>query len=141
MTFIMLDVSQVLMVYHFMPDTGEFIGRNNIFIPANTGLPAYCTTIKPPTVPDGSNVMWNGWAWVVDIQVGMNKEFENAIFERNELLSEASIILAPLQDAVDLNIATEEEIARLNAWKKYRVLLNRIDTSTAPNISWPEKPY
>ncbi|EKK0235785.1 tail fiber assembly protein, partial [Escherichia coli] len=25
-------------------------------------------------------------------------------------------------------------------WKKYRVLLNRIDTSTAPDIVWPEIP-
>ncbi len=26
------------------------------------------------------------------------------------------------------------------AWKKYRVLLNRVDTSTAPDIEWPEEP-
>ncbi|EOZ2641109.1 tail fiber assembly protein, partial [Escherichia coli] len=26
------------------------------------------------------------------------------------------------------------------AWKKYRVLLNRIDTSTAPDIDWPTIP-
>ncbi|ELW5865089.1 tail fiber assembly protein, partial [Escherichia coli] len=25
-------------------------------------------------------------------------------------------------------------------WKKYRVLLNRVDTSTAPDIEWPVKP-
>ncbi|WP_208907139.1 tail fiber assembly protein, partial [Enterobacter cloacae] len=25
-------------------------------------------------------------------------------------------------------------------WKKYRVLLNRVDTSKAPDIEWPEKP-
>ncbi|MXE05818.1 tail fiber assembly protein, partial [Escherichia coli] len=29
---------------------------------------------------------------------------------------------------------------KLAAWKKYRVLLNRIDTSTAPDIVWPEIP-
>ncbi|MDI0552840.1 tail fiber assembly protein, partial [Escherichia coli] len=48
--------------------------------------------------------------------------------------------IAPLQDAVDLEIATEEETSLLEAWKKYRVLLNRIDTSTAPDIEWPEIP-
>ncbi|MDT4620715.1 tail fiber assembly protein, partial [Escherichia coli] len=47
---------------------------------------------------------------------------------------------APLQDAVDLEIATEEETLLLEAWKKYRVLLNRVDTSTAPDIEWPEEP-
>ncbi len=38
------------------------------------------------------------------------------------------------QDAADLEIATEEETSLLEAWKKYRVLLNRVDTSTAPDI-------
>ncbi|EEO0299967.1 tail fiber assembly protein, partial [Salmonella enterica] len=44
---------------------------------------------------------------------------------------------APLQDAVDLEEATDEEKARLNAWKKYRVLVNRVDTSKP---EWPEAP-
>ncbi|ELJ6731449.1 tail fiber assembly protein, partial [Escherichia coli] len=28
----------------------------------------------------------------------------------------------------------------LEAWKKYRVLLNRVDTSVAPDIEWPAAP-
>ncbi|MEE7406260.1 tail fiber assembly protein, partial [Escherichia coli] len=48
--------------------------------------------------------------------------------------------IAPLQDAADLEIATEEENSLLEAWKKYRVLLNRVDTSTAPDIEWPTWP-
>ncbi|EFC5427862.1 tail fiber assembly protein, partial [Escherichia coli] len=28
----------------------------------------------------------------------------------------------------------------LAAWKKYRVLLNRVDTSLAPEIEWPQQP-
>ena len=52
----------------------------------------------------------------------------------------ASEHIAPLQDAVDLEIATEEETSLLEAWKKYRVLLNRVDTSTAPDIEWPTNP-
>ena len=45
-----------------------------------------------------------------------------------------------IQDAADLEIATEEETSLLEAWKKYRVLLNRVDTSTAPDIEWPAIP-
>lgn len=41
------------------------------------------------------------------------------------------------QDAVDAGIATEEETAALSEWKKYRVLLMRVDTS---NPDWPEMP-
>ncbi|HFG0111130.1 TPA: tail fiber assembly protein, partial [Escherichia coli] len=45
-----------------------------------------------------------------------------------------------VQTVVELEIATEEEKALLAAWKKYRVLLNRVDTSTAPDIEWPTVP-
>ncbi|MCW6599421.1 tail fiber assembly protein, partial [Yersinia ruckeri] len=44
------------------------------------------------------------------------------------------------QDAVDTGIATKEEAASLAEWKKYRILLMRVDTSTAPDIEWPLKP-
>ncbi|HGI5213693.1 tail fiber assembly protein [Providencia sp. PROV033] len=60
--------------------------------------------------------------------------------QKQSLLVEANNVLVPLQDAVDLGMATDEEIALLKEWKKYRVLLNRIDTSTSPDIDWPQKP-
>ncbi|MEY0321359.1 tail fiber assembly protein, partial [Providencia stuartii] len=60
--------------------------------------------------------------------------------QKQSLLAEANSAIAPLQDAIDLGMATEAETAALQEWKKYRVLLNRVDTSTAPNIDWPEKP-
>ncbi|MEY0594852.1 tail fiber assembly protein [Providencia manganoxydans] len=60
--------------------------------------------------------------------------------KKQSLLAEANNVIAPLQDAVDLGMATDEEKASLQEWKKYRVLLNRVDTPTAPNIEWPEKP-
>lgn len=41
------------------------------------------------------------------------------------------------QDAVDAGIATEEETAALSEWKKYRVMLMRVDTS---NPDWPTPP-
>ncbi|MEY0289881.1 tail fiber assembly protein, partial [Providencia rettgeri] len=41
---------------------------------------------------------------------------------------------------VQNSMATDEEKAQLIAWKKYRVLLNRVDTSLALDIDWPEKP-
>lgn len=60
--------------------------------------------------------------------------------QRRTLIAEATIAIAPLQDAIELDEATREEAAQLTAWKKYRVLLNRIDISDAPDIVWPEKP-
>lgn len=60
--------------------------------------------------------------------------------KRAELMGIANQKIAPLQDAVDLDMATNEERALLTGWKKYRVELNRIDTNAAPDIDWPEVP-
>lgn len=60
--------------------------------------------------------------------------------KRAELMGIANQKIAPLQDAVDLDMATNEERALLMGWKKYRVELNRIDTNAAPDIDWPEVP-
>ncbi|WP_407221422.1 tail fiber assembly protein [Escherichia coli] len=90
--------------------------------------------------PEGEFQKWNGTArgegygsrkTVPDPGGGRNK---------NSLMQVASEHIAPLQDAVDLEIATEKETLLLEARKKYRVLLNRVDTSTAPDIEWPAVP-
>ncbi|WP_387466796.1 tail fiber assembly protein [Photorhabdus sp. RM323S] len=65
---------------------------------------------------------------------------QQAEAQKQRLMSKANKQLAPLQDAVDLNIATEAEKAALLAWKEHRVMLNRIDISHAPDIEWPEQP-
>ncbi|AVG38550.1 tail fiber assembly protein [Achromobacter insolitus] len=67
---------------------------------------------------------------------------EEAFAQRDALLREAAVHIAPLQDADDLEIATPEERAALLAWKQYRVALNRIDQQpTFPQaIDWPQPP-
>ena len=57
--------------------------------------------------------------------------------QRSALMAQANNFIAPLQDAVDLDIATDEESTALSEWKKYRVLLMRVDT-TKP--VWPTSP-
>lgn len=70
----------------------------------------------------------------------LEQVIQDADQQKNSLMEEANIALLPLQDAADLGIATESESALLVKWKKYRVLLNRTDTSKAPEVEWPEKP-
>jgi len=50
--------------------------------------------------------------------------------------------IAPLQDAVDLDEATDAEVALLKEWKRYRVALNRLpDQEGYPtDIDWPAPP-
>ncbi|EMB2428711.1 tail fiber assembly protein [Escherichia coli] len=64
----------------------------------------------------------------------------NNVSTKSNLMAEATNTVAILQDAVDLGMATDDETKLLLAWKKYRVLLMRVDTSTAPDIEWPTPP-
>ncbi|MEQ2027877.1 tail fiber assembly protein [Xenorhabdus szentirmaii] len=65
---------------------------------------------------------------------------EQAESQKQYLMSQATKSIAPLQYAVDLEMATDGERAALTAWKKYCVLLNRVDCSAAPDIDWPKAP-
>lgn len=74
------------------------------------------------------------------VVTGGKEAVANAEFDKAWRLSFAASVIAPLQDAVDIGEATKEEAVLLLAWKKYRVQLNRVDTSKAPAVEWPEKP-
>lgn len=69
-----------------------------------------------------------------------NELIVNAEQHKKSLLSIAENQIATLQDAVDLNMANEEEARLLVDWRKYRVLLNRISPQEPDTIVWPEQP-
>jgi len=68
----------------------------------------------------------------------LNTEAKLAILAAR--LRDASIQIQTLQDAVDLDIATDEEKSSLVEWKRYRVLLSRVDPETQPPEEWPQQP-
>ncbi len=99
-------------------------------------IPDGYTTLKPTSEFDS----WNGEKWVLDTEKQHQHDIDVAISQKKQLLSEVNEQISYLQDAVDTEIATDEEKALYAAWKKYRALLNRIDFGAAPEIEWPEKP-
>ena len=99
-------------------------------------LPDNCVTVAPPS----EFVKWTGSEWVQDAVAEKGYNVSIATAQKANLLMQATSEISPLQDAVDLEMATEEESAKLLAWKKYRVLLNRIDVDDAPDIDWPAQP-
>ncbi|QBJ32335.1 tail fiber assembly protein [Hafnia alvei] len=182
---------QTLTVYNLSSDTCELIGSGDCFVPANTGLPAYCTNLKPPkekagfvvvfdadagtwqyiadhrgetrwntqnrqmqvisalgVVPENTTDkaptsdfdVWDGAEWVRDEQAENDFYIEAAVRELKERMSVATNTINTLQDAVDLEMATDDEKDLLTVWRTYRVLLNRINTALAPAIDWPEVP-
>lgn len=65
-----------------------------------------------------------------------------AYAERDRLMAIATARIAPLQDAVDLDDASDEEVALLKKWKQYRIALNRVQSQEGfpPNVTWPVSP-
>ena len=67
------------------------------------------------------------------------QNIESVSAMKQRLIDEATLNISILQDAIDMEMATDDEKASLSSWKKYRVLLNRVDAS-GKNISWPSMP-
>lgn len=74
----------------------------------------------------------------------LNKPTKEQVIANNEatiksLTQEATLEIDTLQDAVDLDMAEEGDADKLKKWRKYRVLLSRVDTSVE-NMELPKKP-
>ncbi|MBW3216346.1 tail fiber assembly protein [Salmonella enterica subsp. enterica serovar Javiana] len=106
---------------------------NQMYISDPGPLPENVTSVSP----DGEYQKWDGKAWVKDEAAETAARLREAEGTKNRLLQMAAEKIAPLQDAVDLEIATDDGKARLDDRKKYRVRGKRVDTS---NPAWPEKP-
>ena len=58
---------------------------------------------------------------------------------RDRLLNAVALQVAPLQDAADLGVATDDEATHLKLWKEYRIALSRVDL-TQESPAWPSAP-
>lgn len=92
-------------------------------------------------LPEQPDVNYN---YSVGVFIAPVTEAENAVLiASNRLAAEldkANRTIAPLQDAVDIGIAIDEELARLAQWKRFRVILSRIDVNKPEEIEWPKRP-
>ncbi|MBD2816481.1 tail fiber assembly protein [Xenorhabdus sp. Flor] len=120
--------------------------RGETVYSTETGIAQLITTLgdyPPGTTPSAPTTpfdKWEGKGWVTDNQALKADHIRWAEREKRHLLNVAKEKIDIYQDAIDLGMATEEEKAALTIWRKYRVLLNRVDCTTAPNIDWPEPP-
>lgn len=139
------------LVKKFSADTLKIIFDDNSIIrmasyDASTLWAEGQSVAEVDVIPDGFNadILRERWVFdgkkITDRVYTSTERVEQATVTRENLQAEAALIIAPLQDAVDIDEATDEERANLTAWKKYRVALNRLDLSAAPDITWPEAP-
>ncbi|GIP88333.1 phage tail fiber assembly protein [Escherichia coli] len=128
--------------WEYMPDhRGEIIystetgEAKEITVPGN--YPENTTTIAPLTPYD----TWDGEKWVTDTEAQHNAAVEAAEAQRQSLIDAAmasiSLIQLKLQAGRKL---TQTENTRLNAVLDYIDVVTTTDTSTAPDVIWPELP-
>ncbi|MER2474535.1 tail fiber assembly protein [Photorhabdus laumondii] len=99
-------------------------------------LPETLTCKQPNTDFD----KWDGEKWVTDIEAQKNSQIEQAEQHRVTLRQQADEAMTLLQYAIETEMASDTEKALLLAWKKYVVLLSRVDTSMVSDIDWPQIP-
>ncbi|WP_167405343.1 tail fiber assembly protein [Photorhabdus bodei] len=99
-------------------------------------LPESLTFKQPVTDFD----KWDGKQWVTDKYIIKDSQIKYAEKQQVALLRQANETVTLLQHGVDTELASEKEKLLLIDWKKYLVLLSRVDISSAPDISWPEQP-
>lgn len=112
-----------------------------------------------PMIPDGYSVadskflpkdFTNNMTFIYDEKTGKVKTREYSVEEvkvqvdkkKASLMEQILTTINPLQFAVDLDMATEEEQVRLKSLQKYVVMLNRVSLQdTYPTgVVWPDLP-
>ncbi|ELI8201573.1 tail fiber assembly protein [Yersinia enterocolitica] len=100
------------------------------FLPENT----------TPLAPTSQFDRWNGTQWIKDTDAEKQYYLTEARQMKSILLEEAKTQIEILKDSIEFDIATPTAESELVAWRKYRVQLNQLDISAAPDIDWPEQP-
>ncbi|HDQ1189276.1 tail fiber assembly protein [Escherichia coli] len=94
-----------------------------------------------PTAPSTPYDKWDGEKWVTDTEAQHGAAVDAAEAQRQSLIDAAmssiSLIQLKLQAGRKL---TQAETTRLNAVLDYIDALDATDTSTAPDVVWPELP-
>ncbi|MFJ3345220.1 tail fiber assembly protein [Enterobacter bugandensis] len=119
-------------IVHFSYDASAIFPVNQIVV-----------EIAPENIPEeftaaGEKALGGAFLFVDGEITAAPVDYEaEAQRKKLELLTQANNVIATLQDAVELNMATDEETANLQEWKKYRVLLSRVDVKKPV---WPPLP-
>jgi len=132
---------------NFQPDTIKIAyDKNNVIVTVSKDV----STINPEglSVVEVSDITANrradnngNWMFldgkVVKREYTKQELQQQAELQKSALLSEAESVIQPLERAVRLNMATDEERTRLESWERYSVMVSRVDTAKP---EWPQKP-
>ena len=135
-------------VFNYDGETREYVAddRGETLYSIETGdammvslpgdYPEGTTTLAPSTPYD----TWNGSEWVTDTEAQQAADVEAAEQQKATLLLEAQATISLWQTELQLGIISDEDKASLIAWMSYIKAVQTVDTSKAPDITWPDKP-
>ncbi|CAI0914919.1 tail fiber assembly protein [Serratia quinivorans] len=150
-------------VQYFIDATGkdwfkslpEFTKKYSLAIENDTGVirsisedtsrlyPLGLTVVDVDNLPDGCDI-FGEWVFngkrIVPRTYSQEELLAQAQQTKNKLIEAATKVINLLQDAKYLEMATNEELAKLKEWMVYRVQVNRIDAGCVPDIVWPTTP-
>lgn len=103
--------------------------------------------VLPVVVPDnfsGGNKIYNPETceWIIDHPYEMTHAdyAREANSTKQGLLDEVDEVTKQWLIDLQLDDLSDEDRVKLVAWRAYRKLLVAVDTSTAPDVIWPDKP-
>ncbi|HGY1136472.1 TPA: tail fiber assembly protein [Citrobacter freundii] len=107
-------------------------------ITAPGDYPANTTTLKPATPYD----QWAGDMWVTDIAAQKSAQVAAAEAHRQYLIAQANDYINTKQwpGKAAIGRLKTDELAKYNLWLDYLDALEAVDTSAAPDITWPVAP-
>lgn len=79
----------------------------------------------------------DGYPILVSLKVDHIAQAEN---QRAQLLAMADNVTADWRVELMLGDISNEDKAKLSSWMDYKKEVKAVDTSTAPDVSWPVKP-
>lgn len=94
------------------------------------------TPLAPATPYD----VWNGSGWVTDEVVQQAAQIAQAEQTKARLLNDAKNSISLWQTELQLGIISEDDKMQLTVWMRYIQALQKVDTATAPDLTWPEQP-
>lgn len=86
------------------------------------------------------------WTKLITAEMKDQKEYDLLLSsveqETKDKRNHAEYLIQPLQDAVDIDEATEVDLSLLKLWKKYRVALSKVEAQAGypAVIDWPVPP-
>ena len=90
--------------------------------------------------PSGPYQKWDGKKWITDTDAQHAADVKAADKQKTALLVEAQETISFWQTELQLGIISDEDKASLIAWMQYIKTVQAVDTSNAPDITWPTQP-